>query len=237
MIKLIKKIIPDKYHNSKFITKINNFLRDIYNEDSYSQEGEDRILNRIFENQKNGFYIDIGAHHPKRFSNTFIFYKKGWTGINIDAMPGSMKIFNKIRTKDINIEIAISNSNSEINYYSFKEPALNTIDEKLATELKEKNELIEVLKIKTKTLSKILDEKLQINQEIDFLTIDVEGVDFDVLKSNNWNKHKPTYILIEIRKNNMEELIRHEITQYLKAKNYIIFAKTLNTIFFKLINS
>ena len=58
---------------------------------SFSQEGEDLVLARIFEGKKNGFYVDIGAHHPTRFSNTHYFYRRGWSGINIDAMPGSMK--------------------------------------------------------------------------------------------------------------------------------------------------
>ena len=56
----------------------------------YSQEGEDMILGKIFSGQKHGFYVDVGAHHPLRFSNTYLFYLKGWRGINIDAMPGSM---------------------------------------------------------------------------------------------------------------------------------------------------
>lgn len=62
---------------------------------SYSQEGEDMVLNRYFQGKNSGFYVDIGAHHPKRFSNTYFFYKKAWCGINIDAMLGSMDRFKK----------------------------------------------------------------------------------------------------------------------------------------------
>src|SRR5690242_3324544 len=64
---------------------------------SYSQEGEDRILHSIFETVADGFYVDIGAHHPKRFSNTYLFYQRGWRGINVDAMPGSMVRFKRVR--------------------------------------------------------------------------------------------------------------------------------------------
>lgn len=80
----------------------NNYLYG-FSTRSYSQEGEDMILRRIFGSQTSGFYIDVGAHHPKRFSNTYFFYKKGWAGINIDAMPGSMKAFQKVRYRDIEI--------------------------------------------------------------------------------------------------------------------------------------
>lgn len=62
----------------------------------YSQEGEDVILARMFEHQSPGFYVDIGAHHPRRFSNTRLLAEKGWTGINVDPLPGVMKLFGKI---------------------------------------------------------------------------------------------------------------------------------------------
>ena len=64
---------------------------------SYSQEGEDMILRRLFETRRRGFYVDVGAHHPRRFSNTYYFYRQGWSGINIDAAPGSMKLFDRLR--------------------------------------------------------------------------------------------------------------------------------------------
>ena len=86
------------------ILNIFNRLKDFLNWDqwkrhSYSQEGEDLVLRKIFKKQDKGFYVDVGAHHPKRFSNTFLLYKKGWNGINIDATPGSMKLFNKFRSE------------------------------------------------------------------------------------------------------------------------------------------
>ena len=92
MIKsLIKKIFPHRFWGDpkSYYNLYLNSHENIY----FSQEGEDVILRRIFEDQKNGFYIDIGAHHPKRFSNTYYFYDRGWEGINIDATPGSMKFF------------------------------------------------------------------------------------------------------------------------------------------------
>ncbi|AFZ46692.1 hypothetical protein Cyast_0718 [Cyanobacterium stanieri PCC 7202] len=105
-----------------------------YHQLSFSQEGEDRILNRFFERQEKGFYVDVGAHHPQRFSNTYLFYLKGWRGINIDPLPGSMEKFNQLRSNDINLELAISNQNESLTYYQFNEPALNGFSEDLAKE-------------------------------------------------------------------------------------------------------
>ena len=111
---------------------------DGYAKNSYSQEGEDMILIRLFEKQEKGFYVDVGAHHPQRFSNTCFFYKKGWWGINLDAMPGSMKKFIRKRPKDINLEIAISDKEQILKYYIFNEKALSSFSKELS-ELRDNN--------------------------------------------------------------------------------------------------
>jgi hypothetical protein len=99
-----QKSIPLK----NFVKRSISFaIWDQWSKHSWSQEGEDLILQRIFEGQTTGFYIDVGAHHPRRFSNTFSFYRLGWQGLNIDAMPGSMVAFEKDRPPDINLEIGI----------------------------------------------------------------------------------------------------------------------------------
>ena len=233
IIKIIKKLTPLFIKN--FLRRVQSFLTwDPWINYSYSQEGEDMVLKRIFEN-KIGFYIDVGAHHPKRFSNTYLFYKKGWKGINIDALPGSMKLFNKIRPRDINLEIGVAEAEDVLNYYVFNEPALNTFSEELSNGIidKCKNQYFikEVIKVKVKRLDKILDSYLH-NNEIDFLNIDVEGLDYDVLKSNNWNKYRPKCVLVEILDSSLHNLNNHPIVNFMKQKDYCIYAKQMNTVFF-----
>ena len=138
MLKKLLKAILTKSAKEKLIEFKNNNL-DGYALKSYSQEGEDMILRRLFEKQQTGFYVDVGAHHPKRFSNTYFFYKKGWKGINIDAMPDSMKPFNKIRPRDINIEKPVSDKKQVLTYYAFNEPALNGFSKELSDERKNAN--------------------------------------------------------------------------------------------------
>ena len=103
---------------------------------SYAQEGEDLLLARHFKDRIHipGFYVDIGAHHPKKLSNTYYFYKKGWRGINVDAKPGSMKAFDSARPGDINIETAVGCDPTPHTFYMFEDPALNTFDQTLADE-------------------------------------------------------------------------------------------------------
>ena len=230
--KTIKFIFPQQVINE--IIKFKNNYLDGYSLKSYSQEGEDMILRRLFENQATGFYVDVGAHHPQRFSNTYFFYKKGWRGINIDAMPNSMNLFNKTRTRDINIEKPVSDEKQVLTYYAFNEPALNGFSKELSEERNGKgNYFIEFTKdIETATLEEILDNNLPENQPIDFLSIDVEGLDLMVLKSNNFNKYKPKVILIEILGSSLNDIESNEITKFLRDQEYSIYAKAMNTVIF-----
>lgn len=212
-------------------------LFDTYAQKSYSQEGEDMILWRIFSNRQTGFYVDVGAHHPKRFSNTYLFYKNGWSGINIDATPGSMARFKKLRSRDVNLEVAIAKERREIIFYMFNEPALNTLDEKYALSMEnDKYRIIKKIRIETKTLKEILTEYLPKGQVIDFLSIDAEGIDFEVLQSNDWQLFRPGHVLIEclnLEENDISDLKDNEVYKFLVDKNYRFFAKTYNTVIFK----
>ncbi|MFN3872737.1 MAG: FkbM family methyltransferase [Ignavibacterium sp.] len=233
----MRKIVPDKFYN--YIVSFYNEKILNYRNISYSQEGEDLILRRIFEDKKKGFYIDVGAHHPKRFSNTYLFYKKGWRGINIEARPGSKKLFDKIRKEDINIEAAISDVPATLTYFIFDEPALNSFDRELS--IKRANEtnykLIKEIFLNTVRLSEILDKYLDSGQTIDFLSIDTEGYDLSVLKSNDWERFKPSVILCEDSEFDFDNPGKSPIFNFLVEKNYQLLAKTLNTLIFKLLES
>lgn len=229
----VSQLLPKGIRN-RLIKFRQNFLGS-YASQSYSQEGEDMILKIIFGHKKTGFYVDVGAHHPKRFSNTFYFYKKGWRGINIDAMPGSMKAFKKYRSSDINLEVPISNSGQTLTYYSFNDPALNGFSKEISKARENNNSkyfIQQEIKLKTYRLAEILDQNLPEYERIDFMSIDVEGFDFEVLKSNNWDKYKPRVLLIEIFGKSWSEIVGNEIAVYLNSFGYNIIAKTINTVIF-----
>ena len=201
----------------------------------YSQEGEDMILGKIFSGQKHGFYVDVGAHHPLRFSNTYLFYLKGWSGINIDAMPGSMVAFNKERPRDINLETPVSDKSEELTYYIFNEPALNGFSKELSMSrdgLRGQYKILETKALKTRTLSDILDEYISDGKQIDFLSIDVEGLDFQVLSSNNWGRYRPSVVVVEVLSNSIEDLPLSKTYQFLKEHRYVCYAKTDRSTFF-----
>jgi FkbM family methyltransferase len=206
---------------------------------SYSQEGEDRVLSSLLfklhggKHIKDGFYVDVGAHHPNRFSNTCLFYRQGWHGINIDAMPGSMSAFEKQRPRDINLESGVGRKAETLKFFVFNEPALNTFDESLA-----KARCNDVWHIKSTVdvpvlpLSEILKKYVPKGQSIDFFSVDVEGFDLDVLQSNDWQKYRPLVVLVETFGLSFEDLALDPLTEYLHSLGYVVYSKTVNTTFF-----
>lgn len=202
---------------------------------SYSQEGEDLVLDRVFEELKisKGFFVDIGAHHPTRFSNTYYFYRRGWRGINVDALPGTKKLFQRMRPRDITIECGVGLQEGMLKYFAFNEPALNTFSEQ---EARKKDShpyhIIDTFQIPVVTLKQILDNNLPRGTQIDFMTIDAEGFDHDVVSSNDWNLYRPKVVLVELLDTEINNLGLHPTAQLLSLHNYRASAKTYNTYFF-----
>lgn len=170
---------------------------------SYSGNGEDIILmQHLFKSKRSGFYVDVGSFHPKIISNTYQLHEKmGWRGINIDPNPQTHKLFKKYRPKDVNLRVGIADKEEEKTYYNFSYSGANTFDETLG-ELKTNkswNTLLSKEKLPCVPLSSILDRHLPAKTTIDLLDVDVEGLDLQVLKSNDWSKYRPSVILVEDR--------------------------------------
>ncbi|MDB9372964.1 FkbM family methyltransferase [Nodularia sphaerocarpa CS-585] len=157
--------------------------------------------------------------------------------MNIDAMPGSMNIFNDLRPNDINLEIPISDKSEVLTYYQFDEPALNSFslplsEERVATS---KYKIVADTQLQTQTLAEVLDKHLPPEHTIDLLSIDVEGLDYQVMSSNNWDKYKPKVILVEdLELTSLKNINTSKVCLFLQERGYILFAKTMRTLIFKL---
>lgn len=211
-------------------------VRSAEQEECYSQEGEDLVASRLFDEKPDGFYVDIGAHHPVRHSNTYLFYRRGWRGINVDATPGSMAEFRRLRPRDINVECLVACDPSPQRFYVFSEPALNTASPAMARERPAENAQYRVtseFELQPRTLASLLDEFLPKGQTIDLMSVDVEGLDLDVLRSNDWGRYRPTLLLVEVLQTELSDLDRHELVQFLRGRNYRPIAKLYNTVVFR----
>lgn len=203
---------------------------------SFSQEGEDMVLSKFFPEDKNdGFFIDVGCFHPVKYSNTYKFYLLGWHGINIDATPSVVEKFNKKRKRDINLRAAISDKEMVLKYHYFNHGVLNTLSEEMATAYisNPRVKLLGTEMLTTRRLENILDEHVPNGTNIDFMSIDVEGHDFQVLQSNNWTRYRPNYLIIENHKFTFKSLEDDEIGKYLLSNGYEIHAKLSLSIVYK----
>lgn len=196
----------------------------------FSQDGEEIYLSSVFSAcpSKKGFYVDVGAHHPFRFSNTYWAYKKGWNGINIEPNEEMYHLFEENRKRDININCGISSSSGELTYYKFEEPAYNTFVKEEFEGIREPKEKKQV---SVRRLDEILDEYDV--KEIDFLNIDVEGLEMEVLQSNNWEKYVPTYILLEQKTETLEQVFDTAEYRFLSQFGYKCVWKGLWTAIYK----
>lgn len=210
---------------------------------SFAQEGEDLLLLSLFEGQGTGFYVDVGAHHPRKYSNTLALYSRGWHGINIDAMPGSMVPFRAARPRDINLELAISDARRVLTFYEFNEPALNGFDPEMARARSQfvptgqpssaPFRVIRERQLQTVTLAEVLDAHVPPGVEIDFLTVDVEESDYAVLASNDWAKYRPSLVLAEDSGvYSLDDLRDSRIARLLRDQGYVPLCKTRLTLFF-----
>ena len=197
-----------------------------------SQFGEDKKIIKLFKEK--GFYLDLGCFHPIRYNNTYLMYKSGWSGINIDLNPTSIELFNVARPKDLNLCAAISNKKTTKNLYFHHDlSSLNTLSKNHTVLFKEifglKN--LKRKKIKTQTLNELL--KKNSVSKIDFFNIDIEGHELEVLKTIDFNYFKIKVICIEIISHAKNINIREKkILKFLKKKQYRLkFKFGINYVF------
>jgi len=249
--KRLKRLLPSPF--VQLVRDVVESLEVLWKRKYYGQFGEDAVLQNIFrelawrqalENKSgkiqahSGFYVDVGAFAPIQHSNTYWFYKRGWRGINIDATPGSMRIFHRIRRRDINLELAVSSHEGEITYYTWGIPhVMNTTSKEIAGQTaRQSGQKPREFIVKSRTLEHILDEHLPKGQVIDFLTVDVENHNLEVLKSNNWTKYKPRIVLVEVDNDSstLETITSSEMLALMKRNQYALRGWIRPTLIFEL---
>ena len=189
----------------KFYLFYNLYIRNRKYLNNGSQFGEDKFIYNLFEKNYVGKYLDVGCFHPTKHNNTSIFYKNGWQGINIDLNPLTIDLFNFMRPNDININTAISSEESEKTLFFLSENnTQNTLSENQLLFLKKHHNLRDDEIIKKKIQTRRLDDILEENNfhNIDFMNLDVEGHELEVLKTINFKKTKVRYICIEMINHN-----------------------------------
>lgn len=160
---------------------------------SYAQNLEDVMLWRALKHVEHGYYVDVGANDPKHLSITRAFYDRGWHGINID--PVTFAQLAQERTRDVNLELAVSNTEGEISFFEVPDSALCTPDPDVASRYRQAGNKVTERKVRSLTLNQILAEHAEAS--IHFMNIDVEGGELQVLQGLDLARWRPWILLIE----------------------------------------
>jgi FkbM family methyltransferase len=195
----------------------------------YSQFGEDAVLFGYFRSRAygatgqlddigEGFFVDIGAHHPYMISNTWFFYQRGWRGINVDPTPGVLADFTAHRPGDITLEVAIAAEDGEADLTFYGRSVKNTLAAAPA------GADATTIRVPTLTLATLLDRHLPPGRHIDLMNIDAEGLDLVILRSNDWTRYRPEVLVVEDHSRTIDQVLAGEIHGFLAATGYRLHA-------------
>lgn len=193
---------------------------------TYAQNREDIYINWLLGGRDKGFYIDIGAYEPVHHSVTKFFYDQGWRGINIDPIKRNIESLKQDRPRDINLQQGIGKSKGLVTFREYPEAGgLSTFSKDMQAEYSHKYIEYEV---EIDTLSNTLSKHLKTGQHIDFIKIDVEGLEHEVVGSNDWQLYSADLVIIE--SNHVFEDWRHTLES---AGYKEVFYDGLNEYFMK----
>lgn len=200
---------------------------------SYSQCGEDIIVNRVLRdmNVQSPFYIDIGTNDPVIFSNSYLFYKQGCHGICVEPNPSLCARIKKKRSRDTVLNIGVGIENGVKDFYILSNDALSTFSQSEAqTETSKGHVIVGKIPVSIQTINKIISDT---KREIDFLSLDIEGLDKVVLETLDFKKYRPKVICVETRSfGTTDEQARMNLESLMKKNGYEIIGYTpINSIY------
>jgi len=203
-------------------------LYDWFGKRSFAQSGEDIIADLELGKKKTGIYIDVGAFHPKLFSNTYLFYKRGWSGVCIEPRPEAREWFLKVRSRDKFVGLGVGKEKNVLEYFEFNDSATNTFSpEQAEKNIKEaKRKLLGKTNVAVMPLRDILASGGMEGKKIDLMSVDVEGMDLEVLQSNDWKKFRPGLIICEDLEFDFLNPKSSGVVKYLLGLGYRLVAKT-----------
>ena len=168
---------------------------------SYAQNFEDVVLERCFKNVAAGFYIDVGAWDPFDCSVTHHFYERGWRGINIEPNPEYFQRLERDRARDTNLQVALGNTEQVSQTFTvLRGSGLSTLrglSDAYLENLDERGYPQEPIEVPIVSLASICRDHVGESTEIDFLKVDVEGWEAEVLRGHDWDRWRPKVLVIE----------------------------------------
>ena len=204
---------------------------------SYSQAGEDKVIDFIFfyftnVDRSQIRYLDIGANYPIDGNNTYFYYLRNGEGVLVEPNKDLCLLAEEKRPRDIVLNAGVKfNSDDSAQYYAFDECGLNTFDSSRVEAITSKgHKLIDQYKVQLISVNEVL--KQYFPEGIDYVSIDAEGVDIAILKSIDFKQYRPKLFCVEANKNVLDRKAKSEVIEFLESKDYVLLADTsINYIF------
>ena len=210
--------------------------------DKTSQSGEDAIVAHAIETLgiplKDVTYLDIGANHAKFLSNTYFFYRNGARGVLVEANPELIPELKFYRYDDVVLNRCIAEKgNDTCSFYIMNGDGLSTANQASVQETLNENPAIHVknvVDVPTITVNEIMDQFFPIAPVL--LNIDIEGMELQILKSINFEKYRPMFLIVEMIPYRANKVVinekNEEVLEFMKKKGYVEYAFTgINSIF------
>ena len=203
---------------------------------SYSSFGEDCLILKFLSQRPSGFYVDVGAHAPVDYSNTYALYQRGWRGLAIDPDPDSIAAFGQARPEDTALQLAIGTKPGKVTLHIFNDRSMNTVDAAsfVRTQTNPRKRHQGDIVVERQPLAKVLAEHVPTGRRVDFLNIDCEGADLDVLRSNDWARFHPALLAVEDIDLDLERVVESRIFRYLRPLGYRLVSHLHYTSIYRL---
>jgi FkbM family methyltransferase len=171
---------------------------------SYAQNGEDVLLERLFGGQADGFYVDVGANDPTDLSLTRHFYDRGWRGINIEPVPDAYGRLCAERPRDTNLNVGVAARAGEMTFYELPDQStLSTFSAEQAALYRAEGRQVVERPVRVLPLAEVF--AAHVDRPVDFLSVDVEGLEREVLAGGDWKRWRPRVVLLEATRPNTTE--------------------------------
>lgn len=182
-----------------------------------------------------GFYVDVGAFHPMAVSNTALLHAAGWRGINIEPNPVMAARLRKARPDDVTLQQAAGTPRRTADLLFFGRAASsNTLDPEFAEMISAGQgvSVEEMIPTEVVPLAEVFDEHLPPGRVIDFLNVDVEGMDLEALQSNDWERFRPRVVAVEDLDLSLEKPTSSAIYQLLHQNGLRLVSHAVKTSFY-----
>lgn len=199
---------------------------------TYSQFGEDITAANLLRNVTAGFYVDIGAHHPLRHSNTALLHMQGWQGVNVEPMEASIQLFERYRPYATNVRAAIHNERDQVTLYKVPGGLSNTVLPDRVEGLRHAHGDAGEEVVPALSLNDVFDRYVPDGIHVNYLTVDIEGYDTEALLAFDVARHQPDVICIEIHRPDLLCLRADPVVRHLVANGYHPFAVNIFSLTF-----